>query len=80
MKYRLIAQPDGYAVAYFHANGGWVAQSMHCDRTSAEDEVQRRNLAHQAQLALAASSLRQHRQHAFAERRPVRFFPDDAFA
>lgn len=81
MKYRLIAHPDGYAVAYFHASGGWVAQSMHCERTSAEREVERRNLQHQAALVMAASSLQQHREHAFTERRSARYFePDQSVA
>lgn len=80
MKYRLVAIPTGYAVAYHHATGGWTTLSEHLERASAESEVQRLNLAHQAALVMAASSLQQHRQHAFAERRSVRYFEPDAFA
>lgn len=80
MKYRLVALPTGYAVAYHHATGGWTSLSEHCDRTSAEREVERLNLAHQAALAMAASSLQRHRAHAFTERRTVRYFEPDQFA
>lgn len=80
MKFILVAQPDGYAVAYHHAHGGWVALSMHCDRGSAQREVDLKNLQHQAELARAASSVQQHREHAFTERRSVRWFEPDAFA
>lgn len=80
MKYRVVAMPDGYAVAYFHASGGWVAHSMHCVRESADAEAESKNLRHQAALALAASSRQQHREHAFTERRSVRWFEPDAFA
>jgi len=80
MKYRLVTLPTGYAVAYLHAVGGWTAVSEHATRDSAEREAQRLNLAHQAALAMAASSLQQHRQHAFTERRSVRYIEPDAFA
>lgn len=82
MKYHLIAIPSGYAVAYHHATGGWTALSEHCMRESAEREVQRLNLQHQAALAMAASSRQQHREHAFTERRAgVRYFePDQSVA
>ncbi len=80
MKYRLVALPTGYAVAYHHSALGWTSISEHAARESAEAECERRNLAHQAALAMAASSLQQHRQHAIAERRSVRYFEPDAFA
>jgi hypothetical protein len=82
MKYRLVALPTGYAVAYHHATGGWTSLSEHCDRASAEREVERLNLRHQAELARAASSVQQHREHAFAGRRcGVRYFePDESVA
>jgi hypothetical protein len=83
MKYLLLAIPTGYAVAYHHASAGLVALSEHWERSSAEAEVQRLNAEHQARLAIAASSLQQHRQHAMhygTERRSVRWVPDDEFA
>jgi hypothetical protein len=80
MKYSVIAQPDGYAVAYPHASGGWVAHSMHCQRNTAETEAQALNEDHAAAVKAAQSSLQMHREHAFAERRPVRYFEPDAFA
>lgn len=80
MKYRLVAIPTGYAVAYHHASAGLVALSEHWERSSAEAEVQRLNAEHQARLALAASCRQQFRQHYRPERRPVRWFPDDEFA
>ena len=81
MKYRVVAMPDGYAVAYFHAAGGWVADSMHCTRPSADTAADTKNLQYQSQLALAVSSKAQNRQHALrVERRAVRWVPDDEFA
>lgn len=83
MKYRLVALPTGYAVAYHHSALGWTSVSEHATRESAEAEIRNRNAAHQAALAMAASSLQQHRQHSLAERgygRSVRWVPDDEFA
>lgn len=82
MKYRLVALPTGYAVAYHHSHLGWTAVSEHGTRESAQSEVDSRNLAHQTALTIAASSLQRHREHGIvrSERRSVRWVPDDEFA
>lgn len=79
MKYRIVALPDGYAVAFFHATGGWMTISEHITRESAESEAQRLNLRQQAEIIAANSSHAKNREHAYT-RRPVRWFEPDAFA
>lgn len=71
----------GFAVAYRQPSGHLCAVMDCPTREIAEQQAQRLNLHQQAQHK--AAQLAGLREHAIAprhERRPVRWFPDDAFA
>lgn len=72
------AIPGGFAVAYRRPDGTLCAVLDCATRDAAEREADKLNDHQQAQhRAAVAAGLR---QHAFAERRTVRWFPDDAYA
>ena len=73
-----IAIPGGFACAYRSPRGYLVAESDHPTRDSAQREADRLNAQYEADIARAQAA--RFRQHAFAERRPVRWFEPDAFA
>ncbi|WP_312129365.1 hypothetical protein [Diaphorobacter nitroreducens] len=79
-RFFVVAVPGGYAVASMHAALGLVARSEHYARDSAEAEAERLNMQAEADLARARSTIAVQRQHAFNERRSVRWFEPDAFA
>lgn len=73
-----IAMPGGFACAYQSPSGHLVAESDHLTRESAQREADRINA--QADALMARAQAARFRQHAFTERRPVRWFEPDAFA
>ena len=73
-----IAIQGGFACAYQSPRGYLVAESDHPTRESAQREADRINAEQAAALARAQAA--RFRQHAYAERRPVRWFEPDAFA
>ncbi|GKT19547.1 hypothetical protein AVHY2522_22870 [Acidovorax sp. SUPP2522] len=80
MRYSVVAMPGGYAVAYPHVNLGLVAVWEGPTRPAAEAEADRLERNYQAQLAAQALSIARMREHAMRPKRPVRWFPNDAFA
>ena len=68
----------GFAVAYRQPSGHLCAVMDCPTREIAEQQALRLNLHQQAQQK--AAQLAGLREHAIAPRRPVRWFPDDAFA
>lgn len=75
MQYRVI--PTQFAVAYQDRNGQWVAVSEGCSAAAAQQQAAKLNAAWSAEQAKKASS---QRLVPPAQRRPVRSFPDDAYA
>ena len=73
-----IAMQGGFACAYRSPSGYLVAESDHPTRESAQREADRINAQQAADLARAQAA--RFRQHAFEQRRPVRWFEPDAFA
>lgn len=73
-----IAMPGGFACAYQSPSGHIVAESDHLTRESAQREADRINAEQDALMARAQAT--RYRQHAYAERRSVRWFEQDAFA
>lgn len=78
LKYNAHAIKGGYAVAYTAPRGHLVAVMDCATRQAAQREADRLNLLQQAQQR--AADLAGLRQHAYAERRPVRWFEPDAYA
>lgn len=78
LTYTAHAIPGGYAVAYRRPDGTLCAVMDCGTREAAQREADRLNEHQQAQHK--AAQLAGLRQHAFAERRPVRWFEPDAFA
>ena len=76
MLYRVI--PTQFAVAYQDRNGQWVAVSEGCSAAVAQEQAAQLNAAMQARQAEASKPSR--RFVPPAQRRPVRTFPNDAFA
>lgn len=75
MQYRVI--PTQFCVAYQSPRGEWVAVSEGCSAAAAQQQAAKLNAAWSAEQAKKASSQR------FvppAQRRPVRYFPDDVHA
>ncbi|GKS96762.1 hypothetical protein [Acidovorax sp. SUPP2825] len=80
MRYAVVAMPGGYAVAYPHVTLGLVSVWEGATRSAAQGEADRLERLYQAQLAAQALSVARMREHAMRPKRPVRWFPDDAFA
>ena len=82
MNHFTVAVPGGFAVAYHRHTGELFAVSEHATRATAEKEAYSLNAQYAARraAAIAQAHAARHRQHAFAERRPVRWFEPDAFA
>lgn len=78
MKHFAVATPGGYVVAYRSPRGYLVAVSDHVTRDSAQRAADGINAAAAARQAQAEAT--RYRQHAYTERRPVRWFEPDAFA
>ena len=76
MLYRVI--PTQFAVAYQDRNGQWVAVSEGCSAAVAQEQAARLNAAAAAKQSEAIKPSQ--RFVPPAQRRPVRSFPDDAFA
>ena len=76
MLYRVI--PTQFAVAYQDRNGNWVAVSEGCSAAVAQEQAERLNAAAAAKQAEASKPSQ--RFVPPAQRRPVRSFPNDAFA
>lgn len=78
LTYSAHAQPGGYAVAYKRPDGTLCAVMDCPTREIAQGHADRLNEHQQAQHR--AAQLAGLRQHAYTERRPVRWFEPDAFA
>lgn len=76
MLYRVI--PTQFAVAYQDRNGQWVAVSEGCSAAVAQQQAAQLNAAAAAEQAKASQPSQ--RFVPPAQRRPVRTFPNDAFA
>lgn len=77
-----VAMKSGFAVAYRRPNGDLCAVADCPTRETAQAKANELN-AEAERAQAAASSFTTHRTHGWvppAERRPVRWFPDDAFA
>lgn len=78
LHHKAIAIRGGFAVAYRQPSGHLCAVMDCPTREIAEQQAERLNLHQQAQQK--AAQLAGLREHAIGPRRPVRWFPDDAFA
>lgn len=77
-----VAIKNGFAVAYRRPNGELCAVADCPTRETAQAKANELN-AYAAKYAAKDSSFTTHRTHGWvppAERKPVRWFPDDAFA
>ncbi len=80
MRYRVVALPGRWAVAYAHVALGLVCVIECATRPAACAEAQRLESAYIASQKAAQMSLALHREHALNPRRSARYFEPDAFA
>ena len=76
MQYRVI--PTQFAVAYQDRHGNWVAVAEGCSAAAAQQQAAKLNAAWATEQARTAAPSQ--RLVPPAQRRPVRSFPDDAYA